>query len=421
MRNRFMVILLLAFLALGRATGQQFQISSVYETIVNLFLFDPDPNKGLSVFLSSRIPMGGIAESMGTAYTAVCLDASFLESNPAGSAVLPNTELALYHNNWIADTRIEGIVYNSRFGSLGLGIGGKWLYLPFTEYDHMGLRVTTGYYSEMLAIANASWHLIPGYYFYGIVIGANVKLAYRSVPDYGDENGVLIEGSGADQSALAVMLDAGFLTRFDLFKFYSSREQNFSVGLSLSNLGLPSLGEPMPSEITMGLAWSPLRPLLFSFDITQPFNLVDLTQSEDLYFGFGYSMQLTDFWDLQAGLLFKGGPRFTLGSSIAVNPLVLVVNYTLDLTTLPAPLNRLSLELRFDMGDSGRRDIMQQVDNLYILGLEAYASGDIEQAIAFWQEALDLNPYFDPAREGIDMANATLDLQRRVQDRNLDN
>lgn len=405
-------VLALSVLSLFSASAQRLQLSSAYELLVNLFPIDE--NKGRTVFLSTRIPMGGTAESMGSAYTAVCLDASFLERNPAGSAVLPNTELALYHNNWIADTRIEGLVYTSRFGPLGIALGGKWLYLPFTEYEDFGYRVTTGYYSEMVAIANASWHLFPGYYFYGLAVGANAKLAYRSMPDYGDENGVVIPGSGASQSAVAIMIDAGLLTRFNFLKLYSSREKNFSVGLSLKNLGPPSLGEALPSEATVGLAWSPLRPFMYSFDLTKPFNLVNLSESEKLYFGIGYAMNLTSFWDLQAGLLIKGGPRLTLGSSIRVNPLVLVVNYTLDLTTQTTPLNRLSIEARFDMGDSGRREKQRQVDDLYILGLEAYARGDIEQAVGLWQEALDMNPYFDPAREGIETARAALRLQQRV-------
>jgi len=407
-----LLVLTLSSLALFGATAQKFQLSSAYELLVNLFPIDE--NKGRTVFLSTRIPMGGTAESMGSAYTAVCLDASFLEINPAGSAVLPNTELALYHNNWIADTRIEGLVYTSRFGNLGFALGGKWLYVPFTEYEDFGHRVTTGYYSEMLAIANASWHFFPGYYFYGLVVGANAKLAYRSMPDYGDENGVVIPGSGASQSAVAVMIDGGILTRFNFLKLFSSREKNFSVGLSVKNLGLPALGEALPSEATIGLAWSPLRPFMYSFDLTQPFNLVNLSESEKPYFGIGFAMNVSSFWDFQAGLLIKGGPRLTLGSSIRVNPLVLVVNYTLDLTTQTTPLNRLSIEARFDMGDSGRRDKQRQVDDLYILGLEAYARGDISQAVSFWQEALDMNPYFDPAREGIETARAALRLQQRV-------
>ncbi|MBU0956578.1 MAG: UPF0164 family protein [Spirochaetes bacterium] len=412
MLKRYIAIPILAGLISLSSGAQAAPLASAYEMLVNLY--NIDVNAGRVAFVSTRIPMGGTAYSMGHAYTAVCNDASFLESNPAGSAVLPNTELALYHNNWIADTRIEGLVYANRIGNLGLSLGGKWIYLPFTEYNDFAGRTATGYYSEMLAIGNASWHFFPGYYFYGLVAGANVKLAYRSVPDYADENGNVMVGSGASQSALAIMVDAGLLTRFNLFKLYSSREKNFSAGLTVRNLGPPSRDEALPSVATLGLAWSPLRPFIISADFNLPFNLLDISESEDFYLGFGYSMTITDFWDLQAGLLLDGGPRLTIGSAIKVNPLILVINYTLDLATSTTPLNRLSIEARFDMGDSGRKAKARQVDDLYILGLEAYARGDINQCIAYWQEALDMNPYFDPAREGIETALAALRLQQRV-------
>ena len=84
---------------------------------------------------------------MGTAYTAVSSDSGFLESNPAGSSLLDYTELTLNHNNWIADTNIEGVVYTTRFDNLGIGIGGKFLYVPFIEYNRWGEEESSGYYS----------------------------------------------------------------------------------------------------------------------------------------------------------------------------------------------------------------------------------------------------------------------------------
>ncbi len=57
-------------------------------------------------------------------------------------------------------------------------------------------------------------------------MGANVKAAYRDIPT------VFATG----QSAFSVMADIGLLTRFNLFKFYSSREPNLSVGTAVKNL-----------------------------------------------------------------------------------------------------------------------------------------------------------------------------------------
>jgi hypothetical protein len=125
-------------------------------------LLNVDGHAGLTTFRSLLIPMGGLAEGMGTAYTAVTKDSSYFEANPATSSVLDFTELAVFHNNWIADTRIEGAVYTIRFKSVGFGIGGKWLYLPFTSYSDFGERGGAGYYSESMAGFNLSLTLFRG-------------------------------------------------------------------------------------------------------------------------------------------------------------------------------------------------------------------------------------------------------------------
>jgi hypothetical protein len=406
-------LLLLLTLSMGVRAGAQSLYPSVYEIIYSLFALDP--NEGLTTFLSTLIPMGGSAEAMGTAFTAVSSDASFLELNPAGSALLDRTQFAFYHNNWIADTRIEGIVYTMRLGTLGLSVGGKWLYLPFTEYSDFAERVGTGYYSEAIGIANASIHLFPGYYFYGISLGANAKLAYRSVPDFSNDDGVVIPGSGGDQSAVAVMADFGALTRFNLFKLYSSREKNFSVGMALKNFGPAVLGEPLPTVATAGIAYTFLKPIMVSADISQPLNLIDLSLSEVFFWGVGYRMTITDFWKLQAGLLVKGGnPRISVGAAINFTPLTLDINYTLDLTTQFTALNRMSIEARFDMGDFGRSVKAARAEDLYLKGLDAYAAGDLELAISLWNESLKLNPFFDPARENRDTAVVSLELRKRI-------
>jgi len=86
------------------------------------------------------------------------------------------------------------------------------------------------------------------------------------------------------------------------------------------------------------------------------------------------------------------------------------VNYNLDLATSFGPLNRLSLEARFDLGDRGRAERARKVEELYLSGLDAYAAGDSELAVSFWRQALELDRSFDPARESLDAAVALLDL-----------
>jgi len=420
MKRKAALVVFIALIMGARVGAQSLQAiyPSAYEIIYSVFsLGSEDPNEGLTTFLSTLVPVGGSAESMGMAFTAVADDASFLDLNPAASALQDQTQFAFYHNNWIADTRIEAAVYTMRFGTLGLAFGGKWLYLPFAEYDDFAGRVATGYYSEALGIANASLHLFPGYYFYGVAVGASAKFAYRGMPDYSDDDGNIISGSGFSQSAVAVMADFGILTKLNLLKVYSSREKNFSIGLALKNFGPPIREEPMPTVATAGVAYNFLKPIMISGDISVPLNLTDLTLSEQPYWGVGYRMTITDFWKLQAGFLIKGdNPRISVGASIDFSPLTLEVNYTLDLTTQLAPLNRMSIEARFDMGDLGRSARAARAEEFYLMGLDAYAAGDLELAIQYWNESLSLNPFFDPARENRDTAVAAIELRQRILD-----
>ncbi len=176
----------LALLAIAPHPGRAQAVASAYQAFSDIL--NPDPNSGLTTFRSLLVPMGGLAEGMGTAYTAVARDSSYFESNPAASSCLDYTELAVFHNNWIADSKIEGAVYTIRYKGLGFGVGGKWLYLPFTAYDDFGERSGSGYYSEAMAGFNLSYNLFPGYYFNGIAVGATGKLAYRSIPAVEDES-----------------------------------------------------------------------------------------------------------------------------------------------------------------------------------------------------------------------------------------
>jgi tetratricopeptide (TPR) repeat protein len=381
------------------------------------FLSGIDPNAGLTAFPVLNVPMGGRSEGMAGAFTAVADDISFIEYNPAGSSMLSLSELAFFHNNWIADTNVEGVVYATRSGDLGLAAGGKWLYLPFTEYNIYGERASKGYYSEAVGMLNISYNFLSRYYFSGVSAGMNIKGAFRFVPDYSNDQGHIISGSGLSQSAAQVMADLGLLTRFDLFKFYTARERNSSAALVIRNVGLPAKGDPLPTVATAGFSYKPIRPLLFSFDFSYPINLQNPGLSEKPYWAAGISAALTPFLSMRTGALIKtGNIRCTLGSAITLDKVTLDINYTVDLLTQLQPFNRLSIGVRINLGDGGRSALSDEVDRLYLAGLDAYAKGKREEATHYWEEALRLNPKFDPAKEGLSVIARTQALEDRINE-----
>jgi hypothetical protein len=361
----------------------------------------------LTVFPTLLIPMGGRYEGMGTAYTAVAGDSGFLESNPSGSSVLESGELSFLHHSWIADSNIEGVIYTVRYNDLGFGVGGKFLYVPFTEYNDWGEREARGYFSESVAILNLSYNFFSSYNFYGLALGANLKAAYRNVP----------AAIYPDQSVLTGLLDLGLLTRFNFLKGYISRTKNFSVGLAMKNLGLPALSEPVPTTATLGIAYSPFRPVTWALDFNLPISLIpDEAPAERWYLATGLNVTVASFLQVQSGFQLKGdNPRVSVGSTIDLKKVSFVLNYNLDLCGRLNPLDKFSIEAKLNLGDRGRLAQRDRLDELYLNGLEAYATGRLAEAIAFWEQALQIDPGFAPARENIETAQKALRLQQEME------
>ncbi|GAB4221940.1 MAG: UPF0164 family protein [Spirochaetales bacterium] len=390
-----------------RLMAAEFQ--DIYGDTSEFFDFIQDPNTGLTVFPILTIPVGGEYEGMGTAYTAIARDSSFFDANPAASSLLEYTELGFLHNNWIADTNIEGLVYTKRTGDSGYAIAAKFLYVPFTGYNIWGERTSSGYYSETIGIFNYSRNFFKSYEFYGLAVGSNLKVAFRHIP----------ESVASGQSAVGIMTDLGALTRFNFLKFYPSRSKNASVGIAIKNLGPYVQGEPLPTSVTAGIGYWPLRPWALAFDVNIPFSF-DPSQypAERVGFAWGTSVAITNFFSVQSGFLLKGGnPRFSLGSIVMLDTITFVTNYTLDMTTQFTNLDRFSIQLKINLGDEGRQAKARKVEELYLSAIEAFARGEFQKSLELCDEALSLDPTFTPARETIQSIERAIELQQEIEAR----
>lgn len=388
------------------AGGSESGFSDWYGSLNEMVQPENTANTGLTAFPTLLIPMGGEHEAMGTAYTAVGRDLSFLESNPAASASLNETEVSVYHTNLIADTNMEAVGFTSRREDLGYGFAVKHLHVPFTGYDDFGVQTSTSRYSETIAAANISYNFFRNFYFDGLSVGSNLKAGYRYIS----------ESVAPGQSAAAVMADVGLLTRFHFLKFYSSRFTNFSLGTTVQNLGPPALGDPLPTRWTTGLAWSPIRPLLLAADYTVPFSADFSTPAPAPSYAVGMAVTVTEFLSIRSGFNQRGGnPRFTLGGSMDMERMSISVNYTLDLTTQLSAFDRFSVHAGFRLGDQGRADRQDRVREYYLDALQAFATGELEATIELTRRILAIDPTFVPAEETLAMAGRMLDLQRQME------
>ena len=299
-------------------------------------------------------------------------------------------------------------------------------YLPFTEYDFFGERVAGSYYTESIGALNISYNLLAGYDFKGLAIGTTLKAGWRGMPDYTDnDTGAIIAGSGLAQSGLALMADVGIMMQFNFLKFYSSRDPNVRIGFSAQNLGISFTGfgdkiktdDPLPTTLAAGLSVRLIKPIALSIDFVQPINLMNPGTYLIPAVNTGVSVQFANFVSLLAGFSFKGAnPRISTGFEFEVAKIRLNLNYTLDLTTSLAPVNRISLSAKLLLGDKGRSIIDSKVDEYYQLGLHYYADAKWEDAIVVWEEALKLNKRFDPAIQGIQSARYQIEMFKKIKE-----
>lgn len=400
-------------------------LTEVQDSLAGIFSSSPDSNEGLTTFRSLNIPCGGRTEALGTAFTAIADDASFFDYNPAASAILDSSEIAVYHNSWIADSAQETLALTRRNGSFGYGTQLKCFYVPFSEYNLYGDRVASSYYSETSATFNMAYNFLSGYTFRGIAFGGNFKAAWRSIPDYTDnKTDALISGSGLEQSALGLMADLGLLVRFSALKYYQDREPNIKAGLALNNFGLALTGfgssvkkdDSTPSRISLGFSYRPFQRLTFSTEIRKPLLLSNLSASGKFSFAFGIETKITRFFAFQTGFLIQGAnPRISMGSEFEIKGIKMNVAYTFDLTSSANPINHISLSAKMIFGDRGRSAAMAKVDEAYIEGLKLYAEGYYNEALYKWNEAITtagsapLDMKFEPA---IQAKNAAINFNR---------
>lgn len=407
------------------------ELIDVNSKLSDVFSLFDDDNEGTTVFRSLNIPTGGRAESLGTAITGLCDDITFFDYNPAGSAVLQNTELAFFHNAWIADSAMETLEGTFRKNNLGLGLQFKCFYVPFTEYNLFGDKVAGNYYSETSLAFNMAYNFLAGYNFKGIALGYNLRASWRSMPDYTDnQTDEIKSGSGLEQSALGVMADFGLLVRFNLLKHFDSTEPNFNFGLAINNAGLALTGfgqntqldDSLPTRLSAGFSYRLFKNLLFTGEFRQPLNILDIKSTQKFSFATGAELNVTKFFDFEAGFQLAGAnPRFSLGSQFDIKGIKMNVNYTLDLTSSFNPVNHISLAARLVLGDRGRSNVEKQVNLKYAEGLTLYAKGDrenIQKAIEKWNEARALSKTigikFDPALQAINAAQELLNAHDQI-------
>ena len=386
--------------------------SSGYSSISKAFDIFTNLHEGEVGFRSLLIHSGGRMAALNGAFTALANDITFFETNPAGSATLRQTELAFFHNAWIADSHLDTLSYSMRTGNLGYGASLRCFYIPFTEYDSYGDKVSSGYYSETFTSFNIAYNFFNGYKFKGLSLGSSLKFGIVSFPPFQgqiDENEKTIlkirKQNASSQMSFAVLLDIGMQFRGNFHKNFDSKEPNIFFGITIKNLGPPIKGDIAPTSFSLGFAYQPFKIFTFSFDLSCPMNILNIKHSEKPFGSLGLMFNITKYFNLLSGFGIRGGnPRFTFGGEVNFSNIQISANYTLDLTSQTTALNHGVVGIKILLGDRGRGEIEDKLESMYIEGLHLYKDKKYKEAITIWEEILKINRYFEPAKSGIKSA-----------------
>ena len=388
----------------------------ITKTIFFLFLinFNIFAGQNFTSFPSLNIPAGGRCESLGTAMTAMCDDPSFMDYNPAVSSILKETQAAVFHNSQISGGSMETITGTTRFNNFGTGFQLKTF---FSRYNLSGTKNSSNYYSETSLAINTSYNFFSGYDFKGLAAGISLRSTWRNMPDY------------TDSSALAFTADFGLLMRFNFFKEFSSDMPNLSVGLAANNIGFFLTGfksglkteKNLPSKISIGLSYRPIKKLLVNLEFRQPINLKNILLSESFAVAAGLEFSFTDFFDVEGGILFQDGKtKLSTGTQFSFQKIQMSLSYACTLDSITQE-HSVSLAAKINLGDKGRAQNDEQVKKLYAEGIELYAKGEKEnmlKAIEKWEEAKKLSAStgikFDPAIKAIKTAKELISLHQQI-------
>lgn len=356
---------------------------------------------GTTFFPFLNYGYGGREVGFSGAFTAIADDIGSLEANPAGTSSLTNSELSFSHNKLMGDVNYNTLAYTMRFNELGLGVGARTLYIPFTHYDKFGYDVGAGVINYTVLTFNASYTFFKTYEFFGLSVGSNIKLYIYGVP----------ETIANNQSRVNVAFDFGILTKFNFLKGYKKIDKNFGVGVVIKNLGPFTEGAPPPTTFSVGISYKPIDEILMSVD----FNYL-INYSEDTYKNWsvksGFEWSFTKYSSLLAGFTIKSSPSFSLGFALNFEDFKIAAIYNPDFIDVA----RFSISATLKLGDLGRGKKELSVKKMYAESLKLINDGSYKEAKVLLEKILQKDGGFTPAKKSLKNALRQIEIQKNLEE-----
>jgi hypothetical protein len=349
-----------------------------------------------------EIGVGSRPLGMGEAFTAMVGDINSLYYNPAGLGTLRYPSLSVMHQELILDSRFENVsvafpLYN---GFMGISSSMFWV-PPFERIDIDGNETGT-----------VNFYNVSSVFAYGmsldlLEVGGSLKYIYQQIDTL---------------NLHSVAVDIGLLKRLYMYSPFDAPVRNFSIGLSVQNVGTKAKDDPLPRLFRFGVMYSLTKWLSFNVDMIENFisasDLYDFTYGFDESFRVNTGVEFTYFelLALRAGYRFNDAGTYSFG--MGFNYQVDKLNFNIDASYSDAgifgPVYSFTVSCKL-MLQIITVDDRKAAEWHYKQGIKQYVKGNLDAALGELEEARRLNPYHKNINQKIDDLKQLRDLREQSE------
>ena len=345
----------------------------------------PSPVSGYGTIGTSgaaflELSTGARALSMGEAYTAASEDVNLLYFNPAGLGTLPYPAASVGHQELLYDSRFENVIgaFPLYKGFLGVSASAFWV-PPFDKVDIDGNE--TG----KAQLVNSAFTVGYGRDMGPLYIGGSLKLIYQKIDTL---------------SVTSEAVDLGIMKQMYMYTPFAAPIRNFSLGMSVLNLGTKAKDDPLPRTLRLGTAYMPVKWMKIHADLCEsvidPDDLYDFTYGFEEGFRVNTGMELSwqDILFLRSGYRFNDAGTYTFG--FGFNYAIENVSFVIDTSYSdsgqfgPNYAVNVTFKLIPKVITAGDR---RSAEKYYQDGIRYYVADDLDSSLDAFKKSRDYNPY----------------------------
>jgi hypothetical protein len=320
------------------------------------------------------------ALSMGEAYTAASEDVNLLYYNPSGLGTLQYPVASFVHQELLYDSRFENLIgaYPLYKGFLAVSASAFWV-PPFDKIDINGAKTGSVNVVDTALTVGYGRDMGPLY------LGGSIKYIYQKIDTL---------------SVSSAAIDLGIMKQMYLYSPFAAPIRNFSLGMSVLNLGTTAKDDPLPRSLRMGASYIPIKWMKLNMDVSE--SVIDSDDLYDFTYGFeegfrvnaGMELSWQDILYLRAGYRFNDAGTYTFGFGFnyAIENVSFIIDTSYSDNGQFGPNYALNVTFKLipKIITAGDR---RSADKHYQDGIRYYVADDLESSLDAFRKSRDYNPY----------------------------